>query len=102
MQPDDVPSVALLLRKYLAKFALHREFDDDDAAIRLLPRSDFIHTFVAKDPKGNVTHVGSFYTLQARIRKQDAPKVWLPIPDTMLKFPAGTSKGSSAELLHCL
>jgi glycylpeptide N-tetradecanoyltransferase len=86
MTAQDLDSVARLLRQYLStNFALYRKFDKlDDVALRLLPRGDYLYTFVVEDhsqsdsssqeeapqkdisdQKGEIVAMASFYIMTA-------------------------------------
>merc|ERR1712096_45698 len=67
MEAKDVPRVTQLLATYLEKFALAPVFTEADVAHILLPREGVVFTSVIATDSGEVTDVGSFYSLPSSI-----------------------------------
>jgi len=76
MTKEDLPAVHKLLVAYLDRFALHRLFTEEDVAVRLLPRGDFIKTYVVEDDSGVITDVASYYKLRSPVKKRQRKQVW--------------------------
>ena len=68
METRDVGAVTKLLNGYLgSSFKLHPVLDEAEVAHWLLPQEKVINSFVIEQPSGEVTDVGSFYTLPSSI-----------------------------------
>lgn len=64
----DVPSARNLLMRYLEKFDLYMEFDDEEFAHWFLPRDDVIYSYVIEDPESHeITDLVSFYSLPSTV-----------------------------------
>ncbi|RLN44557.1 hypothetical protein BBJ28_00012499 [Nothophytophthora sp. Chile5] len=76
MERTDVPQVAVLLKKYLSKFHLAVEFDEDEVAHWMLPRVGVVSAYVVENPAtSEVTDVCSFYHLPSTIIGDDKHKM---------------------------
>ncbi|WOL20393.1 hypothetical protein Cni_G29198 [Canna indica] len=68
MELRDVPPVTRLLRKYLSKFVVAPDFDEDDVEHWLLPRENVINSYLVESPETHdITDFCSFYTLPSSI-----------------------------------
>merc|ERR1712023_106677 len=67
MQPKDVNRVYELVTSHLRKFALHPEFERDELAHWMLPREGVVYSYVRENENGEVSDVGSFYSLPSSI-----------------------------------
>jgi len=61
--------VYTLLTGYLTKFDLVVEFEEEELAHWILPRSGVVSSFVVESESGTVTDVGSFYHLPSTVMR---------------------------------
>jgi len=66
-EPQDVPSLTVLLNNYLSKTQLAPVFSEADTAHWLLPRTGVVDSFVIKSKQGVVTDFCSFYHLPSTV-----------------------------------
>mmetsp|Transcript_29021 Transcript_29021/g.40074 ORF Transcript_29021/g.40074 Transcript_29021/m.40074 type:complete len:450 (-) Transcript_29021:101-1450(-) len=68
MKAEDVPGVTMLLRKYLAKFRLAPDLNEEDVRHWILPRDNVIDAFVVQSPETKaITDFVSYYCLPSTI-----------------------------------
>ena len=72
MTNKDVPSVKKLLNKYLQKFKLSIQFNEEEIRHFLVPRENVIESYVVEDPETKeLTDFISFYSLPSSILKHE-------------------------------
>ncbi|KAB1211330.1 Glycylpeptide N-tetradecanoyltransferase 1 [Morella rubra] len=68
MELCDVPPVTRLLKKYLDKFVVAPDFDENDVEHWLLPKENVIDSYLVESPETHeITDFCSFYTLPSSI-----------------------------------
>ena len=69
MTDADVPAVAVLLNKYLKKFAVAPVFDEEEVKHHLSMRDGVVYSYVVEDPDkpGKITDFVSFYSLPSTV-----------------------------------
>jgi glycylpeptide N-tetradecanoyltransferase len=68
LEDKDVPSARNLLMKYLSKFDLFMNFNDDEFRHWFSPIEDVIYTYVVEDPETKeITDLISFYSLPSTV-----------------------------------
>lgn len=72
LEEKDCKEAFTLLSKYLNKFQLAQQYDEEEFKHWFLPRQNIINSYVVRDPSsGKITDFISFYTLNSSVIKNE-------------------------------